>query len=175
MPSQEYHATIAEMLQKSFLVTCKWIPTRFREAFRNVEMTSAVFQLAASFFDFSGYVTMLLTLLCLPNWTLLEFVALSCYKTMYTAQLLYIPTFQSIFGQHYEIEALISELEVSPAVWDVLIPEYRDRAKKESTAWSKKMFTYLKVCKKMLTYKYGIALSIQINYWMLIILKKILL
>ena len=31
-----------------------------------------------------------------------------------------------IFGQHYEIQALISEFEVSPAVWNVLSPEYRD-------------------------------------------------
>ena len=35
---------------------------------------------------------MQLTLLCLPTWTLLDFIALllSCYKAMYTAQVLYI-------------------------------------------------------------------------------------
>ena len=34
--------------------------------------------------------------------------------------------------KHYEIEALISEFEVSPAVWNVLTPEYRDRVKKST-------------------------------------------
>ena len=34
---------------------------------------------------------------------------------MYTAQLLYITNIL-IFGQHYEIEALINEFEVSPAI-----------------------------------------------------------
>ena len=120
---------IAEMLQKGFLTTCcRWLPARFRKTFRNFKITSAAFQLAASFFDFSCYVTMLLTLLCLPIWTLLDFIALSRYKTMQnTAQLLYITSIP-IFGQHNEI----SELEVSPAVWNVLTPEYRDRVKKST-------------------------------------------
>ena len=42
----------------------------------------------------------------------------------------------AIFGQHYEIQALISEFEVTPAVWNVLTPEYRHRVRK-STAYSK--------------------------------------
>ena len=36
-----------------------------------------------------------------------------------------------LFGQHYEIEALISEFEVSPSVWNVLTLEYRDRVQKK--------------------------------------------
>ena len=43
---------------------------------------------------------------------------------MYSAQLLYITSI-AVFEQHYEIEALINEFEVSPAVWDVLTPEYK--------------------------------------------------
>ena len=65
---QEYSATIAETLQKGFLATCRWLPARFRKTFLNIEITSAVFQLAAILFDFSYYVTMLLTLLCLSAW-----------------------------------------------------------------------------------------------------------
>ena len=59
------------MLQKSFLARCKWLPARFRKAFRDVEITSAAFQLAASFLTSRAKVTMLLTLLCLPTLTLL--------------------------------------------------------------------------------------------------------
>ena len=54
---------------------------------------------------------MLSTLLCLPTWTLLEVIALSCYKTICTAQLLYITSIP-IFGQHYEIGALIVQVQV---------------------------------------------------------------
>ena len=38
---------------------------------------------------------------------------------MNTAQ--YCTLLESLFGQHYEIEALISEFEVIPAVWKALI------------------------------------------------------
>ena len=54
-----------------------------------------------------AYVTMLLTLLCLPPSKLLDFIAWSFYKTKYTAKLLYI-TSSPKFGQHYDIEVLIS-------------------------------------------------------------------
>ena len=64
--------TIAETLQKGFLATCKWLPARFRKTFRNVKITAAAFQLAASVLTTRAYVTMLLTPLCLPTWTLLR-------------------------------------------------------------------------------------------------------
>ena len=51
----------------------------------------------------------------------------------------------AIFGQQYEIEALISEYGISVAVWNVLTPAYRDRVKK----------TLLRAKR----YKYGITLS----------------
>ena len=51
---------------------------------------------------------------------------------MFTAQLLYITSIH-VFRQHYEIEALISEFEVSSGVWNILTPEYRDQVK-NSTA-----------------------------------------
>ena len=35
-----------------------------------------------------------------------------------------------MFERHYEIQTLISEFEISPAVWNVLTSEYRDRVKK---------------------------------------------
>ena len=89
-----------------------------RKTYCYIEMTSAVFRLAASYLTSRTYATMLLRLLCLPTWILLDFILLSCYKAMYTAQLLYITSIP-MFGQHYEIEALISEFEVSPAVWNV--------------------------------------------------------
>ena len=54
-----------------------------------------------------AYFTMLLTLLCLPPSTLLDFIAWSFYKTTYAAQLLYI-TSSLKFGRHYEVEVLIS-------------------------------------------------------------------
>ena len=52
-----------------------------------------------------------------------------CYKALYSAQLLYITSIP-IFGQHHEIEALISEFEVRRAIWNVLTPEKRDLEKK---------------------------------------------
>ena len=76
MTWQEYSATIAETLQKSFLSTCKWLSSKFRKTFRNIKITSAAFQLAASFLTSRAYVTMLLTLLYLPAWTLLDFILL---------------------------------------------------------------------------------------------------
>ena len=74
---------------------------------------------------------MLLTLFRLPTWTPYDFIVVSCYKTpyLYIAQLLYITSIP-IFGQHYTIEVLVSEFEVSPTVWNVLTPEHRDREKK---------------------------------------------
>ena len=64
-----------QRLQKGFLATCKWLPARFRKTFRNIKTTSAAFQFAASFLTFRAYVAMLLTMLCLPTWTLLDFIA----------------------------------------------------------------------------------------------------
>ena len=92
-----------------------------------------MFELAASVLTSRAYVKMLLKLLGRPTWTALDFIVLSCYKTIYsyTAQLLYI-TSNPLFGQHYEIEALVSEFEVSPTVWNVLAPEYRDQENKST-------------------------------------------
>ena len=64
---------------------------------------------------------------------------------MYTAQFLYITSIPT-FEQHYRTEALISEPEVKPAVWNILTPENRDRVKKALIRAKR--------------YKYGITLSI---------------
>ena len=53
-----------------------------------------MFQLAASFLTSRAYIAMVLILLCLPTWMLLDFIALLCYKTMYTAQFLYSVQYQ---------------------------------------------------------------------------------
>ena len=58
----------------------------------------------------------------------------------YTAQLLYIGCILT-FGQHYEIEALRSEIEVSPAVWNTLTPEYRDQVKKKHCLEQKDVYS----------------------------------
>ena len=47
---------------------------------------------------------------------------------MNTAQYCTLP--ESLFGQHYEIEALISEFEVSHAVWKALITQVNKIKKK---------------------------------------------
>ena len=44
------------MLQKGFLTSCKWLHARFRKTFRNIKITSAAFQLAASFLTSRAYV-----------------------------------------------------------------------------------------------------------------------
>ena len=98
-----------------------------------------MFQLAASFFTSGVYVRVLLRLLCLRIVLLLD-------NVQYTAQLLYTTSIP-IFGQLYEMEALISEFEVSPAVWNVLTPKYRDRVKKHN-----------KTPLRAKTCKYGIVL-----------------
>ena len=49
MAYQDYYATIAETLQKGYLATWKWLPTRFRKTLCKIDMTLAVFQIAASF------------------------------------------------------------------------------------------------------------------------------
>ena len=82
---------------------------------------------------------------------------MSCYKTVYsyTAQLLYITSIP-IFGQHYAIEALGSEFEVSPAVWNVLTPEYKDQAKKALLSAKK--------CKDSITLSISVVLNLfQVN------------
>ena len=54
----------------------------------------------------------------------------SATRQLYTARLLYITSI-AIFGQHYKIEALISECGINPAVWNVLTPAYTDRVTKK--------------------------------------------
>ena len=75
--------------------------------------------------------------------TYLNTIALSYYKTVYTAQLLYITSVPT-FGQPCEIQALISGFELSPAVWNVMTPEDRDRVKKKHCLEQKDLSTVLR-------------------------------
>ena len=68
MTWQEYSPTTAERLQKGFLAMCKWLPARFRKTFRNIKITSAAFQRAASFLTSRAYVTMLFINIVIPTY-----------------------------------------------------------------------------------------------------------